>query len=116
MAELWADEAFVKELGKLPAEVQATIRQALDGLRAHPADHPKVVRLHGSRYPSSFRMRIGAHRVLGLLLASQDLVFLTTVFTKKRDSDYGQALARHEGRLAAQGPPLSEFLRDARRH
>ncbi len=113
--ELFADEGFTRELAKLPSAAQDSLRSAWDGLRHSPLQHPKVVHLHGSRYPSSFRMRVGAYRILGITLASQSLVFLTTVFLKKRDSDYTQALQRHEARLAAQGPPLDEFLRAARR-
>lgn len=115
MTELWADPAFLRELDKMPPAEGQQVRRALDGLRNHPAAHPQLVRLHGSNYPGSFRLRVGSHRVLGILLASQDLVFLTTVFTKKRDSDYNKALTRHQTRLAAQGPPLEEYLRDARR-
>jgi mRNA-degrading endonuclease RelE of RelBE toxin-antitoxin system len=113
--ELFADPGFLRELGKLPAAAQASVKGAWDGLRNSPLQHPKLVHLHGSRYPSSFRLRVGAYRVLGIVLASQSLVFLTTVFLKRRDGDYGLALERHEERLAAQGPPLDEFLRGARR-
>jgi mRNA-degrading endonuclease RelE of RelBE toxin-antitoxin system len=113
--DLIADQALDRELAKLPAGARAAILAALEGLRAHPLEHPKVVRLHGSRYPGSFRMRIGSYRLLGLVLASQSLVFLTTAFHKKRDSDYDQALVRHERRLATQGPPLDEAIRAARR-
>lgn len=114
-AELWGDPGFLRELGRMATKDQDQLRRALDGLRAHPNEHPQLVRLHGSGYPGSFRLRVGPHRIIGILLASQGLVFLTTVFTKKRESDYVQALARHDTRLASQGPPLSEYLRDARR-
>jgi mRNA-degrading endonuclease RelE of RelBE toxin-antitoxin system len=113
--EIVADAAMHRELEKLPPAARASIVSALDGLRTHPLQHPKLARLHGSRYPGSFRMRIGEYRLLGLVLASQSLVFLTTVFHKKRDSDYDQALLRHGRRLGSQGPPLDEAIRSARR-
>jgi hypothetical protein len=37
------------------------------------------------------------------------------LFTKKRESDYDPALARHEGRMQAQGPPLRDHLADIRK-
>lgn len=115
MFELFADEGFAKELDRMAVSQQETIRGALNGLLDHPWEHPKVARLHGSRYPGSFRMRIGRLRVLGLVLVSQGLILLTTLFEKKRDSDYDQALVRHEARLLAQGPPLGEVIRAARK-
>lgn len=71
--------------------------------------------LHGSRYPGSFRLRAGTLRVLGIILEGPRLVFLTTLFVKKRDSDHDQASQRHEARMAAQGPPLRDHLANARR-
>lgn len=113
--EVLGDEGFHRELGKLDGDDQEAVRQALRGLLEHPLEHPKLARLHGSRYPGSFRLRVGDLRVLGLALASAKLVFLTTVFRKKRESDYDQALERHEARLGNQGPPLGEYLRGLRR-
>ena len=113
--ELLGDPAFHRELASLASGEQDKVRLALRGLWEAPLEHPKVARLHGSAYPGSFRFRIGPLRVLGLVLQSQGLILLTTVFRKKRDSDYHQALERHEQRLALQGPPLGEFLKAARR-
>ena len=113
--ELLGDPAFHRELADLPARGQADIRDALRGFIAHPLEHPKAARLHGSRYPGSFRLRIGSHRILGIVLAGPRLIFLTTVFAKKRDSDYEHALERHESRMAAQGPPLRDHLAGVRK-
>lgn len=115
MFELFADEGFAKEMGRMAGSQQETIRGALKGLLDHPMEHPKVARLHGSRYPGSFRMRIGRHRVLGLVLVSQRLILLTTIFEKKRESDYDQVWVRHEARLASQGPPFGDVIRAARK-
>lgn len=113
--EILGDPGFHRELAALSATEQDKVRLGLRGLLDAPLEHPKLARLHGSAYPGSFRLRVGTLRVLGLVLASQRLILLTTVFRKKRDSDYDQALSRHEGRLAKQGPPLAEFLHSARR-
>lgn len=113
--ELLGDVGFHRELAALPPAAQEKLRSGLRGFVDSPLEHPKAARLHGSAYPGSFRLRIGPFRVLGLVLQTQGLIFLTTVFQKKRDSDYDQALARHEKRLAAQGPPLAEFLKSAKR-
>ena len=111
--EVWADPGFQRELAALPADDRQAVEAALPGLAAHPADHPQTVRLKGSAYPGSFRLRIGRLRVLGLALDGPRLLLLTTVFTKKRDSDYDAALLRHERRLKAQGPPLADFVKGA---
>lgn len=113
--ELLGDPGFHRELDDLPDIVREQVRDGLRTFIAHPLEHPKATRLHGSRYPGSFRLRIGSHRVLGIVLAGPRLIFLTTVFTKKRDSDYDQALARHEARMAAQGPPLRDHLAGVRK-
>ncbi|MEA3136245.1 MAG: hypothetical protein QOC71_526 [Thermoplasmata archaeon] len=113
--ELLGDPAFHRELEALSAPAQADVKQALRGFIEHPLEHPKATRLHGSRYPGSFRLRIGSHRVLGIVLAGPRLIFLTTLFTKKRESDYDQALARHDARMEAQGPPLRGHLAGLRR-
>jgi mRNA-degrading endonuclease RelE of RelBE toxin-antitoxin system len=111
--EVWADPGFQRELAALPAADRTAVESALPGLARHPADHPQTVRLKGTGYPGSFRMRVGRLRVLGLALDGPRLILLTTVFVKKRDSDYGQALERHERRLKAQGPPLGDAVKAA---
>jgi mRNA-degrading endonuclease RelE of RelBE toxin-antitoxin system len=113
--ELLADKGFRKEFEALPASAREGIQEALRGFIAHPLEHPKASRLHSTHYPGSFRLRVGSHRLLGIGLASQNLIFLTTLFTKKRESDYDQALQRHERRLRAQGPPIDDYVRSARR-
>ncbi|MHB1261276.1 MAG: type II toxin-antitoxin system RelE family toxin [Thermoplasmatota archaeon] len=113
--ELLGDPGFHRELSALPAVAQDQIRAGLAAFVSHPLEHPKATRLHGSRYPGSFRLRIGSHRVLGIALPGPRLIFLTAVFTKKRDSDYDQALVRHEARMAAQGPPLRDHLAGLRK-
>lgn len=113
--EVYTDPGFQKEFGKLAEADQEKILDSLTGLVAHPLKHPQARRLKGSKYPGSFRLRVGAFRILALALEAQDLVLLTTVFKKKREADYDLALERHEGRLRAQGPPVGEFVRKSRR-
>lgn len=113
--EVWTDPGFQRELAELAADDQQAILASLRGFAVHPTEHPRQVRLKGSAYPGSFRLRLGRHRVLGLVLAAPRLILLTTVFLKKRESDYDQALDRHERRLRAQGPPLGDYVRMARR-
>jgi mRNA-degrading endonuclease RelE of RelBE toxin-antitoxin system len=111
--EVWADPGFQWELAALPGEDRKAVEDALPGLARHPADHPQTVRLKGSAYPGSFRLRVGRLRVLGLALDGPRLILLTTVFLKRRDSDYDAALLRHERRLKAQGPPLGDQVKGA---
>jgi len=113
--EVWADDGFQRELDALEPSDRDAVLAALPGLAAHPADHPQTARLKGSAYPGSFRLRVGRLRVLGLSLEGPKLILLTAVFVKKRESDYGQALDRHERRLRAQGPPLGDVVKGARR-
>lgn len=113
--EVWADPGFQRELDALEEADRAAVLQALQGLAAHPADHPQTVLLKGSAYPGSFRLRVGRLRVLGLALDHPKLILLTTTFVKKRDSDYDHALDRHESRLRRQGPPLADAVAKARR-
>ena len=59
-------------------------------------------------------MRVGPFRLLGIAFATAGLILLTTLFRKKRDSDYDQALARHDRRIRLQGPPLDDILQGGR--
>lgn len=113
--ELWLDPGFQRELATLLQAEQDTIKRALAGLLEAPMEHPKVARLHGSSHPGSFGMRVGPVRLLGIAVATADLILMTTLFRKKRDSDYDQALARHDKRIRLQGPSLDEVLRGGRR-
>lgn len=113
--EVWADAGLRRELEDLPVPDQDVARGALAGLAAHPRDHPQTVRLKGSDYPGSFRLRVGRLRLRGLALDRPRVILLTTVFVKKRESDYEQALQRHEARLKAQGPPLGDFVKSSKR-
>lgn len=113
--EVWTDPGFQRELDKLPKPQRALILEGIRGLAHHPIEHPQVVRLKGTKYPGSFRLRVGRYRVVGIILESPKLILLTTLFLKKRESDYDQAADRHEHRLGAQGPPLDEYVRGARR-
>lgn len=113
--EMWADPGFQRELAALFGTDRQAVEAALPGLASHPAEHPQTVRLKGSSYPGSFRLRLGRLRILGLALDGPKLILLTTLFVKKRDSDYDQALQRHERRLRSQGPPLGDFVKHALR-
>lgn len=110
--EVWADPGFDKELSKFGKADQARIEEGLKAFANNPVRHPKATRLAGASIIQSFRLRIGPFRVLGTLFASQKTFLVTTVFQKKRDTDYDAAAHRHETRLAAQIPPISDHLDD----
>src|SRR5690349_9266191 len=99
MWEIWVDSGYTRELAKMPERHQLAVGRALPGLAAAGLEHPQVVRLKGSPYPGSFRLRVGDVRVVGLALPSQGMILLTAAFVKKRTSDYEAAIARHERRL-----------------
>lgn len=113
--EVWADPGFERELANRSEGDRTWIRSSFVALAEHPLEHPRTVRLKGTRYPGSFRLRVGRYRILGIVLGVPKLILLTTMFLKKRESDYEPAAERHERRLRSQGPPLDEFLRTARR-
>ncbi len=110
--EVWADPGFDQELGKLTKKAQQQIADGLVAYAVNPVRHPKATRLAGASMIQSFRLRIGNYRVLGTLFNSQKTILVTTVFEKKREEDYAAAAKRHEKRLAAQVPPLSDYLDD----
>lgn len=110
--ELWADPGFDKEFAKFSKADQARIEAGLVAYAQNPVRHPKATRLAGATIIQSFRLRIGPFRVLGTLFMSQKTILVTTVFQKKRDEDYVAAAQRHEKRLKAQVPPLSDYLRE----
>lgn len=110
--EIWADPGFDKELARFSKAERDRLEAGLKAYALNPIRHPKATRLAGASIIQSFRLRIGPFRVLGTLFASQKLILVTTVFQKKRDSDYDAAAQRHETRLAAQVPPISDYLDD----
>ncbi len=110
--EIWADPGFDKELSKFSKVDQTRIVEGLKSYAVNPIRHPKATRLSGASIIQSFRLRIGPFRVLGTLFTSQETILVTTVFLKKRESDYDAAARRHETRLAAQVPPISDYLGD----
>ena len=110
--EVWADPGFDQELAKFSRADQARIEAALVSYAVNPVRHPKATHLAGARVIRSFRLRVGPFRVVGTLFVSQKAILVTTVFRKKRNEDYQAAAARHEKRLLAQVPPLSDYLRD----
>lgn len=110
--EVWADPGFDQELGKLPKTAQQQITAGLVTYATNPVRHPKATRLAGASIIQSFRLRIGDYRVLKTLFNSQKTILVTTVFQKKREGDNAAAAKRHENRLKAQVPPLSDYLDD----
>ncbi len=110
--EVWADPGFDKELSKFSKADQKQIEAGLVAYAANPVRHPKATRLAGSKVIQSFRLRIGGFRVIGTLFTSQKAMLVTTVFRKKRNEDYAAAMVRHENRLLAQVPPVSDYLED----
>ncbi len=110
--EVWLDPGFDKELSKFPKPEVERIEAGLVAFAVNPIRHPKATRLAGSKVIQSFRLRIGPYRVIGTLFSSQKAMLVTTVFRKKRGEDYAPAMARHEKRLLAQVPPVSDYLED----
>ncbi len=110
--EVWADPGFDKELAKFAATERERIEDGLRAYAKNPIRHPKAARLAGASIIQSFRLRVGPYRVLGTIFGSQRLILVTTVFRKKRDEDYVAAMERHETRLKAQVPPVSDYLDD----
>lgn len=110
--ELWADPGFDKELVKFRKAERERIESGLKSYAKNPVRHPKATQLAGASIIQSFRLRIGPYRVLGTLFSSQEAILVTTVFVKERDTDYDAAAKRHEKRLAAQVPPISDYLED----
>ena len=110
--EVWADPGFDQELSKFSQVDKERIEKGLVDFAANPIRHPKATRLAGAKIIQSFRLRVGPFRILGTLFASENTVLVTTVFRKKRDEDYKAATRRHEKRLLAQVPPLSDYLKD----
>lgn len=68
---------------------------------ASPARAANVRALEASAYPKSYRLRVGRHRVLFLLLPDEEVIAFTTAFLKRRESDYGAAVDRHDARVRA---------------
>lgn len=110
--ELWADPGFDKELAKFRKAERERIEAGLQSYAKNPVRHPKATRLASASIIQSVRLRIGPYRVLATLFSSQKTILVTTVFMKKRDADYDAAAKRHEKRLAAQVPPISDYLED----
>lgn len=108
--EGYADPGFRKELDRLSTMERALVMKTLRELAEDPARHPNVRALEGSRWSGAVRVRCGPFRVLALVLPDARPLLFTTLFRKKRESDYAEAVARHDARVAAQGPPLSEHL------
>lgn len=110
--EVWADPGFDQELRKFSKKELAQIEAGLLAYAEAPVRHPKATRLAGSTVILSFRLRIGPFRVIGTLFTSQEAMLVTTVFRMKRNEDYKAAMMRHEKRLLAQVPPISQYLQD----
>ena len=113
--EIWTDPRFQRELDELAERDRNDVIEDVNGLIDHPLEHPQLVRVKGTAYPGSFRLRAGRFRVMGLVLDGPELILLTMVFLKKRELDYDQAIKRNEGRMRLQGPPLDEYVKSARR-
>ena len=69
--------------------------------RPDPARHPEVRSIAASAYPRSYRLRVGRFRVLFTVFHHERTVVFTTAFPKKRESDYDQAVRRHDARIRA---------------
>ena len=66
-----------------------------------PARSSHVRPLEGSNYPKSYRLRVGRHRVLFIIMPDEGAIVFTTAFLKRRESDYDAAVKRHDARVGA---------------
>jgi mRNA-degrading endonuclease RelE of RelBE toxin-antitoxin system len=113
--DLLGGDGFHRELERLSEGDQLAVLEALSAMVDNPLGHPQKRRVEGTPYPGSFLLRVDSWRVLGSVLASQDLILLTALFHDKRPSDHDKALRRHYERLATAGPPLGVYVRKAKR-
>lgn len=88
---------------ELPDVSHERVREAMDALleREQPSRHRQVEPPAGSRYPRSYRLRVGDFRVCFIHFPDEDTVVFTTAFRKRRGSDYDQAVERHDARVQA---------------
>lgn len=89
---------------------RALVLTTIARLRDGPYGNPDVKVVVNARWPGTVRVRCGPFRVLALVLPEPRVILFTCVFRKKRASDYEPALRRHDRRVAAQGPPLEDYL------
>jgi len=93
-------EALWKELDTTVHEV-ARLAMSSVGSHNHPNQHPDVKSIAGSKYPGSSRLRLGRWRLIFIFFPDERTLAFTTAFLKKRESDYTQAIARHDSRVKA---------------
>lgn len=86
---------------EVPEEDHGRIREAMKRLieTGKPGRDRNVSPLAGSRYPRSYRLRVGRYRVCLIHFPDEDVVVFTTGFLKRRPSDYQDALDRHDRRV-----------------
>lgn len=71
MRELFVTNQFIKDLRKLPKEIQVQTDSEIEFLRENPVGHSSnVKKLKGFHNPALYRLRIGAYRVLYSFTAS----------------------------------------------
>lgn len=66
-----------------------------------PVRSAHVSALAASSYDLSYRLRVGRYRILFIVFPDERTIVFTTAFLKRREADYGAAIARHDGRVRA---------------
>lgn len=65
MRELFVTNRFVKDLHKLPKEIQARTNEEIELLKINPiGETPNIKKLKGFDNPELYRLRIGVYRIL----------------------------------------------------
>lgn len=86
---------------EIPPDEHDNARRAMRALAGFSdvSHSPQVAPLGGSAFPNSFRLKVGRYRILFTLRDDATIVF-QAAFLKRRDSDYDDAIARHDAREA----------------
>lgn len=101
----WLAPGFQRELDLLDERPRKRVLEVLRSLGQVPVplESPRVRVVQGCSVPNMSRVRIGPYRVLGALLPNEHMILYTTLFRKKRASDYSRALQRHVVRAQEAG-------------
>lgn len=86
---------------ELPRDEHAGARDAMRAITRldHVIRSAHVSTLAGSAYDRSYRLRFGRYRILFIVFPDEGTIAFTTAFLKRRDVDYGPAIARHDARV-----------------
>lgn len=93
-------KAIWRELQRGEHEAARAAMKAVTKLeRFERSAHVSV--LAGSTYDRSYRLRLGRYRILFVVFPDERTIVFTTAFLRRRDSDYGPAIDRHDARVKA---------------